>query len=80
MIRFAGTHSHLRRDLASETAGAASRLSPGVYVRSCVGSMTFDPHLPVLGWQLSPLMHVDIGSPSAPVTPTFPLHTLASTK
>jgi hypothetical protein len=60
--------------------GAASKLSPGVYVGRLDGLLTtLDPHPPVLGWQLWPDGHVDIGSPSAPTTVTCPRHTSAST-
>jgi hypothetical protein len=59
----------------------ASRLWPGTNVGSVLVAITLVPHVPVPGWQLSPLIgHVDSGSPSAPVTRTCPLHTSASTK
>jgi hypothetical protein len=40
----------------------------------------FDPHAPVLGWQLSPLAQVDIGSPASPATATCPSHAWAKTR
>jgi hypothetical protein len=47
----------------------ASKLCPGTYVGS-VPVTLFDPHVPVLGWQLSPLEHV----------PTCPSHAFAKTR
>jgi hypothetical protein len=52
----------------------------GTYVGSVDGSMTFDPQVPVLGWQLSPATQVGTGSPSAPIMATWPSHAWAKTR
>jgi len=70
----------LATTLPNPPSGPASRLCPCVYVGSADGGMIFDPHTPVLGWQLSPLGHVDIGSPPSPASATCPSHCCARTR
>jgi hypothetical protein len=70
----------LSAPLLNPPSGAAPRLCPGVYVGSADAGTTFDPHTPVPGWQLSPLGHVDIGSPPSPASVTCPSHSAAKTR
>jgi hypothetical protein len=65
--------------LLSPPSGTA-RLCPGVYVSSADGGTIFDPHMPVLGWQLCPIGHVDIGPPPSPASATCPSHCCAKTR
>ena len=78
VVFLAGVDNGHHARVGRERAGVESW--SGEYVGSVAVTMTFEPHCPAdgpVGWQLSPDLHVDRGSPSAPVDVTVPSQTFA---